>query len=666
MAYQWLTFSAARQQLAARLADASNAFWRDAENGAYIVEALRVWNALTWTWKASFTFTIAAASAPVWSSLGLLTGSPRLRGLTDTALYTLMEYHLLEPATGGTWTGTSQFSIADLSAALQRCRDEAIQVSNCNQVNPALIRAVPGSETVTLADTYLDVARARFVAVYGVSQEYVLPAGTGGPTLSNRCSVTYIAPVAMLGASAPGDVFTGFSIPLNSPVTTLLLSFYGSSFNLISSTNITAATSGVVVTAPAGTTQFTVRASNAVAFAEISLAFVLNGNTYTYTVNGAIAEVALATVLVGSIATGAVNVYPLGPLTPGAVFSPVTLAGPAGASVLILYDVSYQVLSTQAVVAGSSYLAPPGAAFWSLQLTGSVAAVYTGSFTVVSPTPLVPSVTLMRNDDTGLNYYEPGYLQESALTPSQYNIASVVPLTLQVAVYPTAIATLPESGYDLIVLESGGVFAPPTPSLLNVPDDLAWVLKWGALADLLGRESEATDLPRAAFCRARYIEGLKLMQATPWIMQAQINSVPADLASFTEMDTYRPEWDSGAPDYQAVITAGMDLFTVVPDPQTSLNMAMTVLGNAPVPVADGDYIQCSRDVWDSILDYAQFLAMFKQGGAEFAAAQGLERGFYAAAMATNGRLQKLGLFADVFTQEGGREVREQERFAAAK
>jgi hypothetical protein len=347
-----------------------------------------------------------------------------------------MEYHLLEPPSGGTWTGTSQFTIADLSLALQRCRDEAIQISNCNQLNPAPIPSTPNARTIDLADTYLDIPRARWI-----------------------------------------------------PVT---------------------------------------------------------GDNYT----------------------------------------------------------------------------------------------------------------LDRNDDTGFNYYQPDYLQTPAASPRQYNVASLPPLTLEVDIPPVQ-----PGAYDLIVLASGGALTPPTPSLLNVPDDNAWALKWGALADLLERESEATDHLRGGYCKARYTDGLKLMQATPWAMQAQINEVSGDLVSVTEMDRYRPEWDSAGPDYQTVIIAGTDFFTVMPDPLNDMSVTLTVLANAPVPSADDDFIQCSRDVWDSILDYAQFLAAFKQGGAEFVAAQPLEQNFIAAAKATNGRLEKLGLFANEYDQEGQREVRAQERFA---
>lgn len=437
MAYSWLTFSAARLQLAARLAVTVPpvSYWEDVELGLYIVEALRVWNALTFTWKETFTFSVAAASAPTWLSLGAMADSPRLRTLTNTALFTLMEYHLLEPATGGTWTGTSQFSIADLSLALQRCRDEAIQISNCNQANPAPIQTTPGNRTIPLPDTFLDVPRARWVPK------------TGAPS------------------------------------------------------------------------------------------------------------------------------------------------------------------------------------------------------------------TLQRTDDTALNYYQSGYLQEDPATPKQYNINSLPPLQLEVDIPPVS-----EGAYDLLALMSGPAFNPPNDALLNVPDDNAWILKWGALADVLGRESEATDRLRAAYCQRRYTDGLKLMQATPWAMQCFVNGVPANFVSVQEMDTYRPEWDSIPGSTPIIITVGTDFFTVMPDPDIDISVSIKLLANAPVPEFDDDFIQCSRDVWDTILDYAQFLASFKMGGAEFTAALVLEQGFTNSALATNARLSKLGLFSNVYEAEGSREVRVQERY----
>jgi hypothetical protein len=435
MAYSWLTFAQGKNQLSARLADSGASYWVEPELSLYILEALQVWNALTFTWKTTFTFSLVAAGEVSWLSLGAMSGSPRLRTQTDTTLFTLMEYHLLEPPSGSVWSGTSQFTIADLSLALQRCRDEAIQISNCNQTQINAVSTTPGNAFITLPDDVLDVARARW-------------------------------------------------LPLN-----------------------------------------------------------------------------------------------------------------------------------------------------------------------------LDAVTLLRGDTTTWNYYESGFLQSIPANPTQYNVASTAPLSLQVDIPP-----VDEGAYDLICLLAGPPLDPPATTVLNVPNDLAWVLKWGALADLLGRESEATDLHRAQFCSQAYTDGLKLLTRSPWVMQASINNVTASFVSMSEMDQYAPEWDSAGPDYATVVLGGTDFLTVVPDPNGPLSVSLTVLGNAPLPANDDDFVQVSRDAWDSVLDYAQFLAMFKQGGAEFSGAMPLMQSFIAAAKVMNSRLDKLGLYANEYNFEGGRQVRSQERF----
>ena len=123
--YQWVTLSNAVAALAGRLADPTNVFWSQPELTLYIQEALSTWNALTEQWNADFVWT--PDSSQVWYNVDQLPNSPRVRTLTDVDLFTSIKYMLLEPPSGGTWAGTSQFSISDLSGALQRRRDEMIR-----------------------------------------------------------------------------------------------------------------------------------------------------------------------------------------------------------------------------------------------------------------------------------------------------------------------------------------------------------------------------------------------------------------------------------------------------------------------------------------------------------------------------------------------------------
>lgn len=438
MAYQWLQFVTARQQLAARLYDSNNYFWSDAENGLYITEALRFFNSLTWTWKTDFAYNSSGPQqGKIWNSLGYLNGSPRARTVTDTDIYTMMEYHLLEPPSGGTWTGTPQFSIADFSGALQRRRDEINQIVNCN-CTLLTVPSIPNQHRYQLPTNILALLRTRFIA------------------------------------------------------------------------------------------------------------------------------------------------QPLDP--------PTTTPGP---------------------------------------------------------------VTLYRDDSLALEYYQPVTYQTASTLPETFAVSTEPPLSFDVNNPPNY-----AGNYECLVSQAGNPFTPPTPLLLGIPDDLSMVAKWGALADLLGRESEATDRQRAAFCEKKYQEGLQLAVKIPWIMLAKINGQVADLPAFTSMDRYYPEWDSDPNFTGSVVTAGMD-FIAAP---VNDGVGVTVLGNAPVPVADDDYVQVSQSVWDAVLDYAQFLATFKLGGAEFQAALELETRFMQACMAENDRLIKLGLYSDYLVQRAGALDREQERY----
>ncbi len=423
-----VTYSQMVTDLALRLADPNLIFWTKAELQLYLLEALRTWNALTEIWITALSFTSGAT--PVWYDISMLAGSPRLRTLQDTDLYTVMQYHLLEPASGGIWTGTSQFTIADLQGALQRRRDEVIQLTACNVAQ--LAPAYSGVIRTNLPNTLLEVVRARFAP------------STGSP------------------------------------------------------------------------------------------------------------------------------------------------------------------------------------------------------------------ITLTREDTQAFDHFNPGHLQSTAL-PTSFSLIAEPPLSLDLDTAPTGGAV-----FDLIGVQSGLTFNPPNGTLLSVPNDWSWVVKWGALADLLSRESEATDRLRADYCFKRYMDGIKIMQASNWLVSATIAGVPCDTPSISEMDAFANEWENDSSVWPVVVTAGMDF--VAPAPVgTSANVVLNVIGNAPLPTLDGDCVSVLRDHYDAILDYAQVLACFKMGGVEFSATQELEKKFFLAAQDQNKRLRSLGLYSDPLHQEGRRQVIKQPR-----
>jgi hypothetical protein len=447
--YSWLTLSQAQTQLSQRLNDPTFQFWTQAELTFYLQQSLRMFNSLTWTWRQDFQFN----STSLWNSLGSLAGSPRQRTLTDIDCYTEMEYMLLEPPSGSTWTGTNQFQITDLSQALQRRRDEMIQIGNLNQVLLEDIPLTPNTIRTELPDNVIDVTRVRYFPI-GTSEGY----GEGG-------------------------------------------------------------------------------------------------------------------------------------------------YGEGG---------------------------------------------YGGEYVNNAPT------TLYRDDTIANEFYNAPLYELEAGTPQTFSLSSEPPLSWQVDIPPDQAGT-----YEAVVLQSGAPFNPPDSTLLNIPNDLAWVLEYGALADLLGRESEATDRERAAYCQKRYMDGLQLMLKTPWIELGKINGAAVSLDSIYAMDRFSPEWDSDPSGFGPNIVVGGTDFIAAP---VNSGIGCTVLANAPVPSLPSDFVQVSRSDWEIVVLLAQSRACWKMGGGEWKASLELEKQAIQMCSSENVRLKSMGNFSDVLDQRGQAQERSQNRY----
>jgi hypothetical protein len=183
---------------------------------------------------------------------------------------------------------------------------------------------------------------------------------------------------------------------------------------------------------------------------------------------------------------------------------------------------------------------------------------------------------------------------------------------------------------------------------------------WGALGDLLNSEKEKTDRERARYCLERYDNGLKIMKQSNWLINANINGVPCDTPSLFEMDSYSTEWQNSPSLWPTIVQAGMDYVGVCPT--ASCVVGMSLVGSAPVLDSTGTYVQVSRDDWETVLGYAQRLATFKMGGADFYRSEPLEMDFYRAAQETNSRLIEMGIFDEMLHSEGRREDESVPRF----
>lgn len=254
-----------------------------------------------------------------------------------------------------------------------------------------------------------------------------------------------------------------------------------------------------------------------------------------------------------------------------------------------------------------------------------------------------PPVWLSREDAESFQYWEPNSPQITGI-PRAWDIISQSPLTVAVDIAPNVPGKI-----EILSLNSGPAFAPPATSLLGLPDDWAWLPMFGALGDLLDSEQLRTDRARAQYCQQRFTDGMKIIRQANWMVNSASEQQQSDILSLAKADWYNPGWDSpGAGDgsWNDIVVAGTD-FLAAPG-STSVNL--TLIANAPFLDSTGVYVQVARDVADVVLDYAQHASCLKQ--ANWEESLPLVKGFFAAAMETNKRLSKLGLFAETLQEQG--------------
>lgn len=273
-------------------------------------------------------------------------------------------------------------------------------------------------------------------------------------------------------------------------------------------------------------------------------------------------------------------------------------------------------------------------------------------FTVPTTTGITGSITanvgsvpnnVWPEDVWGFEAFESSWTTQEQGTPQCYAMSTQPPLSFDVDVIPN------EAGeYEILTVNAGPQLTVTAPTLLGIPDDFAWVLKWGALADLLSKESEAKDAARAAYCNKRYQQGLALLAQAPAALSMRINNVPVWIDAVRSADEYDVTWQgrqAGTP--TNVYVAGLNLVALSPTPDTSpISVFAQVVQNAPIPVNDSDFLQVGRDEYDAIIDYAQHLALFKNSGSEFSQTMELYNRFVRLAATYNSKLTEMGEFKE--------------------
>ena len=234
---------------------------------------------------------------------------------------------------------------------------------------------------------------------------------------------------------------------------------------------------------------------------------------------------------------------------------------------------------------------------------------------------------LYSEDINSQRNYSQSYLITPGI-PQTYSSYSTRPLRLQIAPPSNEPGTV-----TVLAVESGATITAAGVAL-GIPDDMAWIVKWGALADLLGRQGPGQDLPRSYFCERRWRLGVEMAKIYPTVVNAEINGISLSPDSITNLDQFSPNWYStqGVP---TIISSLRNYIALATAPDGVYSVLLDVVRKAVLPVNDSDYIEIGREYLDAILDYAEHLASFKSGGYEFRHTYRGAQNFFNAAMTYN-------------------------------
>jgi hypothetical protein len=644
--YNYITLSTAQQQLSNRLYDATQQFWTPAELTLYIQEALLTFNALTSYWRGDFNF----PSVPLqfWYDLTLQPNSLCPFTITDADLYELIQYHLLEPATGvNPWTGVStQFTADDLIRAVERRRNELLSLTNCTQTR-RLTPAVPGrislANLIPAIPTNQQLAADNFIrANENPLNPAVWSLFGGGPPLQILNDVCI---ASVLGTDSD-ELYTGVTLPDDQFVSCIIGGVGSTGVAGVFARSTLGFGYVAFVAGPLGPgTLITLENSLGTTFT--ATATVNPGAVLLLSCIGTSITVSLdGTVVISITDTNATSgsagliIGTSGTLSDTFVtdFSTGAIVSTPGAYVIDIRRLAYLPISNGIPYGTGLYgVGPYGAGL-----------PYLGS--VVWP-----------EDSWGEQSFNRNYTLAPAGTPLTYLQTTQPPISFDTDCPPAF-----GGNYELLTSESGPSLSASTPQTLGIPDNWAHVIKWGALADLFSKESNAKDSPRAEYCNMRYQMGLALLSKAPQLLQLRMGNVPLQIDSVRSADLYQTGWQSSPPGTPGeALHAGMNLLALNPVPSAAASLTATVVQTAPLPVKPNDPVQVSPDDLDAIIDYAQHLAAFKLGGAEFQATIPLFKRFMKQAATYGLKLAEIAEYTSVIYAQSAREKEQNPLLAPA-
>lgn len=241
--------------------------------------------------------------------------------------------------------------------------------------------------------------------------------------------------------------------------------------------------------------------------------------------------------------------------------------------------------------------------------------------------------------------------------PTDYSTVLNQPLGIEISPPPANAGWI-----NLFTTNSGPVLDPENgPTVLGIPDDFCWVVKFGALADLFSTPGPGQDQGRADYCESRWKDGIALARLTNFVKLGYHNGVPGFVDSMEELDTSHPSWIGGTYGVPQAMGVSANIVGTYPAPNGIYSMGFDITPKMILPDSLNDFIQIGQEFVSVILDYAQHLAHLKEGSFELQATYRLYQNFAAVAAVENDILRANSQNFDVLSNRSQRESHERLR-----
>jgi len=213
-------------------------------------------------------------------------------------------------------------------------------------------------------------------------------------------------------------------------------------------------------------------------------------------------------------------------------------------------------------------------------------------------------------------------------TPFAYSIAETRPVELQFLPPPVDAGTM-----RLLYVKSVNLVTAEATSL-ELPNEFASGVKYGALHELLSTNNEGYDPMRSQYALERYRQVVDAARSYQSAIRVQLERKPLAFDTIWNMDAARPTWmnKTGTPNFAGLAYDFLGLSHV---PSGVFGMTCDVVRAAPLPTADADFIQMGREEIPYLVNYCRHVLSFKLGGSDFESTFKLYDNFIKGAMQRN-------------------------------